>query len=112
LDANGCESLSDAYLLTITAVEEEIVSENTAKIFPNPASDKIRVEYRTPDHPKSVQAEIVNMFGMTLTSKNLVKQNGVYTADFDVSKQNQGRFFVRIMTDDVVKVVPFVVGGN
>jgi hypothetical protein len=110
-DANGCEALSDAYLLTITAVEEEIVSENTAKIFPNPASDKIRVEYRTPDRPKNVQAEIVNIFGMTLTIKNLVKQNGVYTADFDVSKQN-GRFFVRIITEDVVKVVPFVVGGN
>jgi Secretion system C-terminal sorting domain len=111
-DINGCEALSDAYSLTITAVEEEIVSETTAKIFPNPANDKIRVEYRTPDHPKNVQAEIINILGMTLTSKNLVIQNGIYTADFDVSKQNQGRFFVRIITDDGVKVVPFVVGGN
>jgi hypothetical protein len=111
-DTNGCEAISDAYLLTITAIEEEIVSETTAKIFPNPANDKIRVEYRTPDRPKNVQAEIVNMLGMTLTSKNLTKQNGIYTADFDVSKQSQGRFFVRIITDDGVKVVPFVVGGN
>ena len=51
------------------------------------------------------------MFGMVLTSKNLVKTNGIYTADIDVSKQNQGKFFVRIISDDGVKVVPLVIGN-
>jgi hypothetical protein len=110
-DANGCEAFSTGFTLTITAIEEEIVSEATAKIFPNPATDKIRVEYRSPNPTKSVQAEIVNMLGMTLTSKNLVKTNGIYTADIDVSKQNQGKFFVRIITDDGVKVIPLVIGN-
>jgi len=109
-DRNGCEATSDGYPLTITAIDDEIISETiSAKIFPNPASDKIRVEYRTPDHPKNVQADIINIFGITLTSKNLVKSNGVYTADFDVSKQNQGKFFVKIISDDSVKVVPLVI---
>lgn len=111
-DTNGCEALSNGYTLTITAIEEEIGSETTAKIFPNPATDKFRVEYRSPKPTKSVQAEVINMFGMVLTSKNLVKLNGVYTADIDVSKQNQGKFFVRIISDDAVKVVPLVIGGN
>ena len=110
-DTNGCEAFSNGYTLTITAIEEEIVSETTAMIFPNPATDKIRVEYRTVDHPKNVQAEIINILGITLTSKNLVKTNGVYTADFDVSKQNQGKFFVRIISDDSVKVVPLIIGN-
>ena len=110
-DANGCESLSDNFLLTITAIEEEIVSETTAKIFPNPATDKIRVEYSSPIPTKTIQAEVINMFGMVLTSKNLVKTNGIYTADIDVSKQNQGKFFVRIISDDGVKVVPLVIGN-
>jgi hypothetical protein len=110
-DTNGCEAFSTGFTLTITAIEEEIVSEATAKIFPNPATDKIRVEYRSPNPIKSVQAEIINMLGMTLTSKNLVKINGIYTADFDVSKQNQGKFFVRIITDDGVKVMPLVIGN-
>ena len=111
-DANGCEAFSTGYTLTITAIEEEIVSETTAKIFPNPATDKIRIEYRSPNSTKTVQAEIINMFGMILTSKNLVRINGIYTADIDVSKQNQGKFFVRIIADDGVKVVPLVIGGN
>lgn len=112
-DINGCEAFSMGYTLTITAVEEEISTEVSAKIFPNPAMDKFRVEYRTPERPKSVQAEIVNLLGITLISKNLSRQpNGVYTADFDVSKQNQGKFFVRITTDNDVKVVPLMVGGN
>jgi len=112
-DINGCLATSLEYVLTITAVEEEISTEVSAKIFPNPATDKFRVEYRTPERPKSVQAEIINLLGLTLTSKNLSRQpNGVYIADFDVSKQNQGKFFVRITTDNEVKVVPLVVGGN
>jgi hypothetical protein len=49
--------------------------------------------------------------GMTLMSKNLVKTNGIYTADIDVSKQNKGKFFVRIITDDGVKVMPLVIGN-
>jgi hypothetical protein len=110
-DINGCEAFSTGYTLTITAIEEEIVSETTAKIFPNPATDKIRVEYRSPNPTKSVQAEVVNMFGMTLTSKNLIKTNGIFTADIDVSKQNQGKFFVRIITDESVKIVPLVIGN-
>ena len=110
-DENGCEAFSNGYTLTITAIEEEIVSEITAKIFPNPATDKIRIEYRTPDHPKNIQAEVINMFGMVLTSKSLVKLNGIYTADFDVSKQSQGKFFVRIISDDLVKIVPLVIGN-
>ncbi len=112
-DINGCLATSLGFLLTITAIEEEISTEASAKIFPNPATDKFRVEYRTPERPKNVQAEIINVLGMILTSKNLSRQpNGVYTADFDVSKQNQGKFFVRITTENEVKVVPFVVGGN
>jgi Subtilase family/GEVED domain/Secretion system C-terminal sorting domain len=112
-DLNGCLATSSGYVLTITAIEEEISTEASAKIFPNPATDKFRVEYRTPERPKTVQAEIINILGMTLNSKNLSRQpNGVYTADFDVSKQNQGKFFVRITTDSEVKVVPFIVGGN
>jgi hypothetical protein len=111
-DVNGCESFSDNFSLTITAIEEEIVSEIIAKIFPNPATDKVRVEYRSPNPTKSVYAEVINMFGMIVTSKDLVKTNGVYTADIDVSKQNQGKFFVRIITDNAVKIVPLVIKGN
>ena len=111
-DENGCESLSDNFSLTITAIEEEVVSETTAKIFPNPASDRIRVEYRSPNPTKLVQAEIINMFGMVITSKDLVKTNGIYTADIDVSKQNQGKFFVRIVTDDIVRVIPLVIARD
>ena len=49
---------------------------------------------------------------MTLTSKNLVRENGIYTADFDVTKQIQGRYFIRVVTENSVKVMPFLVGGN
>jgi len=111
-DVNGCEAFSNGYSLTITAIEEEIVSESTAKIFPNPATHKFRVEYRSPHQLKLVQAEVINMFGMVLTSKNLVKLDGIYSADIDVPQQNQGKFFVRIISDDAVKIMPLVIGGN
>lgn len=111
IDVNGCEAFSDNFVVTITAVEEEITSEAIAKIFPNPAMDKIRVEYRSPMPTKAVHAEIINMFGMILMSKNLVKTNGIYTADLDVSKQNKGKFLVRIVADDVIKVMPLVIAN-
>ncbi len=109
-DSNGCEAISDAYSLTITAVEEEIVSEATAKIFPNPAREKFKVEYRTPENPKTVQAEVINILGITLNTKNMTKQNGVYSTDFDVSKQSQGKYFIRITAGETVKTIPFIVG--
>ncbi|MCU0469664.1 MAG: S8 family serine peptidase [Arcicella sp.] len=111
-DVNGCESFSNGYNLTITAVEEEVISEEVAKIFPNPATDKIKVEYRTPERPNNIQVEIVNVLGMTLVSKNLTRQNNIYVAELDVTKQIQGRYFVRIIAGNTIKVVPFVVLGR
>jgi Subtilase family/GEVED domain/Secretion system C-terminal sorting domain len=109
-DANGCESLSESYSLTITAVEEEIVTESSAKIFPNPVTEKLKVEFRTPENPKNVQAEVINILGMSLNVKNMSKQNGVYSTEFDVSKQHQGKFFIRITAGETVKTIPFIMG--
>lgn len=111
-DVNGCSVFSEGYTFTVTATDEEINSVETARIYPNPASESFKVEYNTPNNPKYVYAEMINIMGITVSSKELIKNDGKYSAEFDVSKQNSGTFFLRIITDNSLKVIPIVVNRN
>ncbi|MDR6563619.1 MULTISPECIES: S8 family serine peptidase [unclassified Arcicella] len=111
-DTNGCSVFSEGYTFTVTAVEAEVNTEETAKIYPNPAPQSFKVEYTTPQNPKYVYAEMINLLGVTVSAKELVKSDGIYKTEFDVSQQNAGTFFIRIYSDKSVKVVPIVINRN
>jgi hypothetical protein len=110
-DANGCTSFSTGYSIVITAIEDEITG-SSAQIFPNPTQGKFKVEYRSVEMPKQVQAEIVNIFGMSLMSKALSRQSNIYAAEFDMTNNAIGKYFVRITTDKFVQVIPLIISGN
>lgn len=113
IDTNGCAVYSNGYAFTITAVEEEVVTDEIAKIFPNPAREKFKVEYADPqNNPKYVFAELINMIGIPVSSQELVKSKGVYTGEFDVSRETAGKFFIRLTSDKATKVIPLVVSAT
>lgn len=111
-DTNGCSVYSEIYNFTVTAIEQEVNTVESARIFPNPAPESFKVEYKSPQNPKYVYAEMINIFGVTVSSKELVKTNDTYSTEFDVSKQNSGTFFIRIYSENSVKVIPIVIGRN
>lgn len=105
LDANGCTAYSNGVTITITAVEEEPLSDGIAKVFPNPTSGKITVKFPNSTGLKSVQAQLINFFGMVLETKDLEKQSDAYTTSFDLASLGAGSYFVRITADNQVKVL-------
>ncbi|MEA5140261.1 S8 family serine peptidase [Arcicella rigui] len=112
-DTNGCTVYSSSYVFTITAVEDEVVTDEIAKIFPNPAREKFKVEYADPqNNPKYVFAELINIIGIPVSSQELVKSKGVYTGEFDVSRETAGKFFIRLTSDKATKVIPLVVSAT
>jgi hypothetical protein len=113
VDTNGCSVYSNGYAFTITAVEEEVVTDEIAKISPNPAREKFKIEYADPqNNPKYVLSELINIIGVPISSQELVKTKGVYSAEFDVSKESSGKFFIRITSDKTTKIIPLVVAAS
>lgn len=111
-DVNGCSVFSEGYTFTITATDQEISSIESVNVFPNPAPESFKVVYNTPQNPKYVYAELINILGVTVSSKELAKSNNVFSAEFEVTKQSSGTYFLRIITENSVKVVPVVINKN
>ncbi|MBO4646355.1 MAG: DUF2436 domain-containing protein [Bacteroidales bacterium] len=74
-------------------------TENTVRVFPNPATNMINVEAQGFE-----TYQLVNMLGQTVASNNLV--NG--TAHINVSKLTNGVYFVRLINGTSVETVKIV----
>ncbi|MFD1816306.1 Por secretion system C-terminal sorting domain-containing protein [Pseudarcicella hirudinis] len=106
-DVNGCTAISDPFPVTITATEEEIVK-GDLRVFPNPTQNSITVKCDSQSPLKNGLATIYSLSGAPIASQKLVAKNQAYEAEFDVSKLNSGTFVVRIVSENNVKVIPFV----
>lgn len=109
MDLNGCITPSSAdFSITITATENEVVTDVITKVYPNPATENIVLTYQTPKRPKVVKAELVNLLGAVVATKELDNQNDIYVGYFDATALTSGVFFVRITADDTVQLVKVV----
>lgn len=109
MDLNGCITPSSAnFTITITATENEVVTDVITKVYPNPIAENIVLTYQTPKHPKIVKAELVNLLGAVIATKELDNQNDIYVGYFDATALTSGVFFVRITADDVTQLVKVV----
>lgn len=94
---DGFEVLSS----TATGVQQNLEPVSESKIYPNPFSNSLKLEY-TLDNPSNVQIMIFDVSGRVLVNSAIEKYApGNYTYDFsdDIVDLPKGNYFVRLRTD-------------
>ncbi len=104
-DPNGCINVSDSFKLVVTALANLITtpSSNIATVYPNPASNKVVLEFATLP-TINLNFQLVSPSGKVLSS--IVGRNKVNV--IDVSDVQSGNYFIRVIGkkyDQVKKVL-------
>jgi hypothetical protein len=85
--------------VTQIAVDEDFMN-GTLAIYPNPTRGLFNVEFAT-SASKDVEISIVNMVGQVIATE-VVKVNGAYSNQFDLSDESAGVYFIKFTTDEGV----------
>ena len=104
-DPNGCVNVSDSFKLVVTALANLVTtpSSNIATVYPNPASNKVVLEFATLP-AINLNFQLVSPSGKVLSST--IGRNKVNV--IDVSKLESGNYFIRVIGkkyDQVKKVL-------
>jgi hypothetical protein len=103
-DANGCSAYSAGVSVTITAIEEDLLSDGQSKVYPNPTSGIVTV--KVPDNNyKAVTAEVISLVGNTLTQKSMERIGNDFWTSLDLSQYTAGQYFIRVYTDAGTRVL-------
>jgi hypothetical protein len=81
------------------SVDEDFMN-GTLSIYPNPTRGLFNVEFATAAS-KDVEISIVNMVGQVIATE-VVKVNGAYSNQFDLSNESAGVYFIKFTTDEGV----------
>ena len=76
-------------------------------VFPNPSSDKIRVEY-IGNLGEELIAQIVDLNGRLIASETVNTTNYAMGVDFDINQLTPGMYMVRLTGENGVRTTPFV----
>lgn len=88
--SNGaCKSTAS---IEMTGLEEE---SDMISVFPNPAADKVYIRIKTDNN--NVTATMVNSQGVELGTKDVVGENGIKEAEFDLLPYSTGMYNVRVL---------------
>lgn len=93
-DPNGCVNISDSFKLVVTALANLVTtpSSNIATVYPNPASNKVVLEFATLP-TINLNFLLVSPSGTVLSST--IGRNKVNV--IDVSKLESGNYFIRVI---------------
>lgn len=103
----GCVSTYDSTIsITASGLEEDIHSDNTISIYPNPFSNVTNIFYSL-QNPSQVSIEVLDMQGRkvaTLATGN--QPSGSHSCEFDAGKYNcsAGIYLVKVLIADQVAV--------
>lgn len=78
----------------VTALREEQLPSDF-KIYPNPASQNIKLEYNNPE-AQIVSYKITNIVGQNILSKSFQAKSGFNTTDIDISSFNAGVYIFAV----------------
>jgi parallel beta-helix repeat protein len=81
------------------SVDEDFMN-GTLSIYPNPTRGLFNVEFATAAS-EEVEISIVNMVGQVIATE-VVKVNGVYSNQFDLSNESAGVYFIKFTTNEGV----------
>lgn len=80
---------------------------NELNAFPNPATNKVHVEY-IGNIGETAQIDIVDMNGRVIKTTLVLTDNATYTTDFDLSDVYSGYYLIRVSGMNGSQTVPFV----
>jgi hypothetical protein len=104
-DPNGCVNVSDSFKLVVTAIGNLVTTpaSNIATVYPNPASDKVVLEFATLP-TINLNFQLVTPSGKVLSSTTGRNKVNI----IDVSDIQSGNYFIRVIGkkyDQVKKVL-------
>ena len=104
-DPNGCINISDGYKLVVTAIDNlgSTPASNIAKLYPNPASNFIVIEFATLP-TMNLTFQLVSVSGKVLSSSTGRNKVNI----IDINKINSGNYFIKVIGkkyDQVKKVL-------
>jgi hypothetical protein len=95
----GTTSAGSYYVSTTVGIDELNALSNSLTVFPNPASQNVRLNFTLADNQK-MNVAIANRLGQIVVNQNMEKSAGEQTLDLDVAGFDKGIYFVRITTED------------
>lgn len=87
-------------------LDEEVLN-NELLVFPNPATDKMRVEL-VGNVGNNAKIEVIDMNGRVVKVQSAANNNQTYAADFQVGDLQNGYYLVRVSGDNGSETTPFV----
>jgi GEVED domain/Secretion system C-terminal sorting domain len=108
LGANSCSAYGsgeteDYYVTIVDAIStgKELSNDKNVKIFPNPTTGMVSIEYRSNDS-KSLTVRLMNPSGQLIYEENNAKFKGVYSHKLDLGEFSKGIYFVQFVTDSQI----------
>ena len=98
--SSACFSVIDIYDIKSARINENMLSANEIKIYPNPTKDNLTIETNS---TKEQKLEILNLIGQTVYTSVITKKAVVKTSEFPV-----GVYFIKLSTDKETVVKKFV----
>ncbi len=107
-NSNGCNSVSSPYNVTNTGIEELTADGTGVKVFPNPASNKVRVDFTAQKKGKG-ELTLLDINGKSVFRQSLSFYDGDNKIYFDASEFSNGIYFLTVHSEDKTGVCKLVI---
>ncbi|MEM8909015.1 MAG: T9SS type A sorting domain-containing protein, partial [Bacteroidota bacterium] len=108
IDGNGCVSRQTIVLDFQTSTTNFVVGQSI-EVFPNPTEGVFRINISGLErNDVFLQLEIFDAQGKMVQTSQLVKYDGVYTAQVSLMAYSQGVYFVRFLDEKINRLVRIV----
>ena len=101
-DVNGCSSESAPYNFIFTSIYSSETGLEV-KIYPNPSKGLVYIEFENIGKD-GLMIEIMNITGKIIYTKQFENNKSEKIEEIDLSRYSQGIFFVKIQSNDIMKV--------
>jgi hypothetical protein len=89
--------------VSATGINSALSTENMMSIYPSPVSDKVHITFINDGNNSSSHAEVFDMIGQKLVSKDFLSQKGKNNIDIDMSSLPKGLYMININNSKSVK---------
>ena len=98
-DDNSKEILQSTTASLVNNIDENLITSNNFKIFPNPASEIATIAYQGFDH-KNVEFKIINMIGEVVLSKSFISPSSSGYYNLNISHLSNGIYNIIVSSNE------------